>query len=60
MQGKEYEKLEEDIDILRNELNSYAKYREIYRDEILKISQELDILIVKHMRLKKDLLLKTK
>ena len=60
MLGKEYEWLKEEIDMLRGELNSYVNYREIYKEEILKLSQKLDLLIVKHMRLERESLIKNK
>ncbi|MBP2026553.1 hypothetical protein J2Z35_000342 [Acetoanaerobium pronyense] len=60
MLGKEYEWLKEEIDMLRGELNLYVNYREIYKEEILKLSQKLDLLIVKHMRLEREALIKNK
>ncbi len=49
MTNRELEVLKEDIETLREEINTYIEYPEIFKDEIIEASNKIDILINKYI-----------
>lgn len=51
MANSELETLKNEIEELRQEINTYIQYPEIFKDELLEASQKIDILINKYILL---------
>lgn len=45
--------LKKEIEILRDEINTYIEYPEIFKDELVEASSKIDVLINKYMDLLK-------
>ncbi|WP_099188923.1 aspartyl-phosphate phosphatase Spo0E family protein [Tepidibacter mesophilus] len=48
---KKLKELKKDIEELREEINRYIEYPDIFRDEILSTSQKIDICINEYLKL---------
>lgn len=53
MANSELETLKKEIEELRQEINTYIQYPEIFKEELVEASQKIDILINKYMFLSK-------
>lgn len=53
MEKNKLENLRSEIESVRDELNTYIEYPEIFSDELLEASKKIDILINKYMILSK-------
>lgn len=53
MANNELEALKKEIEKLRDEINTYIEYPEIFKDEIVDSSNRIDILINKYILLSK-------
>ncbi|CEI71684.1 MULTISPECIES: aspartyl-phosphate phosphatase Spo0E family protein [Romboutsia] len=51
MANGELEALKKEIEALRDEINTYIEYPEIFKEEIVDTSNKIDILINKYMNL---------
>jgi len=51
--------LKKEIEELRNELNNFMKYPDIFKDEIMKCSEEINEKINEYMKHKKNYFTKT-
>lgn len=51
MANGELEALKKEIEALRDEINTYIEYPEIFKEEIVDTSNKIDILINKYMDL---------
>ena len=51
MTNGELEALKKEIEALRDEINTYIEYPEIFKEEIVDTSNKIDILINKYMNL---------
>lgn len=51
MANKELETLKRDIEVLREQINTYIEYPEIFKDELIESSNRIDILINKYIHL---------
>ncbi len=49
MANGELEALKKEIEALRDEINTYIEYPEIFKEEIVDTSNKIDILINKYM-----------
>lgn len=49
MANSELETLKMEIEELREEINTYIEYPEIFKDELLEASSKIDILINRYM-----------
>jgi len=53
MANKDLETLKKEIELLREEINTYMEYPEIFKDELIETSSKIDELINKYMNLSK-------
>ncbi len=53
MTKNELETLKSEIEELRQEINTYIQYPDIFKDELLESSQKIDLLINKYITLSK-------
>ena len=53
MTKNELETLKSEIEELRQEINTYIHYPDIFKDELLESSQKIDLLINKYITLSK-------
>lgn len=53
MANNDAEVLKKEIEVLRDEINTYIEYPEIFKDELVESSNKIDILINKYMNLVK-------
>ncbi|RDY26592.1 aspartyl-phosphate phosphatase Spo0E family protein [Romboutsia weinsteinii] len=53
MANTELEKLKKEIETLRDEINTYIEYPEIFKEELVESSSRIDILINKYIDLSK-------
>lgn len=53
MANSELEALKTEIEELRQEINTYIQYPEIFKDELVEASQRIDLLINKYITLSK-------
>lgn len=53
MTNRELEELKKEIELLREEVNTYIEYPEIFKEELIESSNKIDILINKYMLLSK-------
>jgi len=53
MTKNELETLKSEIEELRQEINTYIQYPDIFKDELLESSKKIDLLISKYMTLSK-------
>ncbi|GAA3657172.1 aspartyl-phosphate phosphatase Spo0E family protein [Asaccharospora irregularis] len=53
MADRELQVLKKEIELIREEINTYIEYPDIFRDELLEASKKIDILINKYMYLNK-------
>lgn len=53
MANSELEELKKEIELVRDEINTYIEYPEIFREELLEASKKIDILINRYMYLNK-------
>ncbi|MGL6108155.1 aspartyl-phosphate phosphatase Spo0E family protein [Romboutsia sp.] len=51
MANNEMETLKREIEVLREEINTYIEYPEIFKDELVESSSKIDILINRYMSL---------
>ncbi|MGL4914493.1 MAG: aspartyl-phosphate phosphatase Spo0E family protein [Romboutsia sp.] len=51
MINSELEALKKEIEILRDEINTYIEYPEIFKEELVDSSNKIDVLINKYMSL---------
>lgn len=51
MTNRELEELKTEIELLREEVNTYIEYPEIFKEELIESSNKIDILINKYMLL---------
>ena len=51
MTNRELESLKKEIELLREEINTYIEYPEIFKEELIESSNKIDILINKYMLL---------
>lgn len=51
MASDKLEVLKREIEILRDEINTYIEYPEIFKDELVESSSKIDILINRYMSL---------
>ncbi len=51
MTNRELEELKKEIELLREEVNTYIEYPEIFKEELIESSNKIDILINKYMLL---------
>lgn len=51
MTNRELEELKSEIELLREEVNTYIEYPEIFKEELIESSNKIDILINKYMLL---------
>ncbi|MGL5312348.1 MAG: aspartyl-phosphate phosphatase Spo0E family protein [Peptostreptococcaceae bacterium] len=51
MANKDLEVLKKEIEVLRDEINTYIEYPEIFKDELVETSNKIDELINKYMSL---------
>lgn len=53
MTKNELETLKTEIEELRQEINTYIQYPDIFKDELIEASQKIDLLINKYITLSK-------
>ena len=53
MTENELETLKNEIEELRQEINTYIQYPDIFKDELIEASQKIDLLINKYITLSK-------
>ncbi len=51
MTNRVLEELKSEIELLREEVNTYIEYPEIFKEELIESSNKIDILINKYMLL---------
>ena len=51
MADKDLEVLKQEIEVLRDEINTYIEYPEIFKDELVETSSKIDELINKYIDL---------
>lgn len=51
MVNSEIEVLKKEIEVLRDEINTYIEYPDIFKDELVDSSNKIDILINKYISL---------
>ncbi|MCR8746150.1 aspartyl-phosphate phosphatase Spo0E family protein [Romboutsia lituseburensis] len=51
MANSEIEALKKEIEVLRDEINTYIEYPEIFKEELVDSSNKIDLLINKYMSL---------
>lgn len=49
--NKDLDVLKKEIEVLRDEINTYIEYPEIFKDELIETSNKIDELINKYMSL---------
>ena len=53
MENKDLEALKKDIEHLRDLINTYIEYPEIFKEEIAESSKKIDLLINEYIKLRK-------
>ncbi|WP_199533602.1 aspartyl-phosphate phosphatase Spo0E family protein [Romboutsia maritimum] len=53
MANRELEAIKKEIEALREEINTYIEYPEIFKEELVNTSNKIDILINKYIYLSK-------
>lgn len=53
MANRDLEMLKTEIEELREEINTYIEYPDIFKDELVESSKKIDILINKYIQLSK-------
>lgn len=48
------DKIKDEIEALREEINRYIQYPDIFKEELVETSQKIDILINKYVELSRD------
>ena len=48
------DKIKEEIESLREEINRYIQYPDIFKEELVETSQKIDILINEYLELSKE------
>lgn len=54
MTNRELEALKKEIEILREEINTYIEYPEIFKEELIETSNKIDTLINKYIMLSNE------
>ena len=54
MTNRELEALKKEIEILREEINTYIEYPEIFEEELIETSNKIDTLINKYIMLSNE------